>query len=363
MDYTQSGVDYDVLDAFKRQAQFAAVRTYPSDDHFEILPQFIGSSVFVTAIGNYCTAIVEEQLGTKALISFDMLEDLGPQVFEWIATDTVSTILNDLCTCGLSPEVLTMNIAGSGDEFFGNNSAVYAFLKGWADACSSADVVMGPGETSMLPGIIHNGLFIGGCAVAHTDDKNKLISNQVQDGDIIACLSSNGVQTNGLSLIRSLKKEHPNLYSLELEGESFGKRVLHPSFIYSKFIAQINNLFPGAVHYVSHISGHGLRKIMRPPGNFNYILDCPAWDVPAEFDVIAEYAKLNDYNMYGTYNMGLGMVVIISPDYYARIKSYFDNSDFAFDMWRGGYVEAANSKNVRYLAKNLEYTQDTLLLT
>jgi phosphoribosylformylglycinamidine cyclo-ligase len=164
-----------------------------------------------------------------------------------------------------------------------------------------------------LSGIVKEGsLEFAGSAFGVIKDKKRLVSEaNLREGDAIILIESSGVHANGISLTREIAKGLKDGYStLMPDGKTFGEALLAPTHIYAK---AVEALFKAGcdVHYLSNITGHGWRKIMRASAEFSYEIS----DIPkpqSEFDFIAEQSGNDEKEMYGNYNMGAGYAVYLN---------------------------------------------------
>src|SRR5437762_125501 len=154
--YEDSGVNYDVLDAFKRACQrYAATTTDALASHdLREPPGVRGESAYLVETPNEYLAHVEEGLGTKNLVADAMLKLTGKSYYANIGIDTVATIVNDLITCGALPISVAMHAAVGDAKWFENSTRADDLARGFAEGCRRSGAVWGGGETPALKGII-----------------------------------------------------------------------------------------------------------------------------------------------------------------------------------------------------------------
>lgn len=357
--YKSSGVDYFKVDPIKKLAQDSAKNTsrnFPKK--MTEISDTRGESAFVWKQGNQLMAFVLEGLGTKSLVADGVYGQTKISFYANIAHDTVATIINDIITVGATPLVLNAYWADSGNGFLQDPERMKDFIRGWEKACNISGVVWGGGETPTLKGIIENeSVDLGGSAVGIIVDKKNLISDKnIQAGDRIVLIKSNGVNANGLTLARAIAKKLPKGYLTKLPNEKlYGESLLTPSNIYAKVIQDLqkNNI---DIHYISNITGHGVRKIMRGRPRFSYVIEEIFKPQPV-FDFIQMHASLSDYEMYETYNMGQDYCLIVpEKDVEKCLKIIAKNK---FKGLNSGFVEKGE-KQVIIKSKNLIYKGETL---
>src|SRR3989338_8264062 len=234
-----------------------------------------GESAFVWQQGQTLFASVVEGLGTKNLVADDMRKITGKTYYDVIAHDTVATIINDLVTVGAKPRVVHAYWAIEDNSWLADQQRMKDFITGWRDACKVSMATWGGGETPTLKGIVEKGTVdLGGAAIGIIESKNRLITDRsLTVGDRIVLLKSNGINCNGLSLARAVVKNLPKGYATKLKnGKMYGEAVLTKTNIYARLVQEL--LESGVnIHYISNITGHGLRKIMRARGNFTYVVE------------------------------------------------------------------------------------------
>jgi phosphoribosylformylglycinamidine cyclo-ligase len=311
--YQSSGVDYGPLDAFKRACQRAAVATVGSlkTHGFSEPPGVRGESAYLIETPDEFLAHVEEGLGTKNLVADAMLELTGKSYYANIGIDTVATIVNDLVTTGASPISVAMHAAVGDTAWFDNAARAQDLARGFADGCLRAGAVWGGGETPALKGIIDpKSIVLAGSAFGRIRPKSNRIIGNIADGDAIVLLASTGVQTNGLTLCRALAQQLPKGYLTPVgDGRSYGEALLDASAIYVPFVVecQRRNL---RLKYVSHITGHGWRKLMRLNEPFVYRMTFVP-PVPPVMQFIQQQGSVEVREMYATFNMGAGFAAYV----------------------------------------------------
>ncbi len=310
--YRAAGVDYEVLDAGKRQALARALSTSPLLEARggRALDASRGEPAFVFELDGRTLAFVVEGLGTKAMIARAVLEQSGVNRFADVAYDTVAAIANDLCCVGALPLVLNAYFATGSSEWYEHRERSAALLEGWERACRDAGATWGGGESPSLPGLLaEDEIELAGAAVgALPAGIRPLLGEELQAGDEIVLLASSGLHANGASLARMLAPALPAGYATPLpDGSSFGEALLAPSIMYVPLVQRL--LEEGVpVGYLSHITGHGFLKLMRPRRELTYRIERVP-PVPAVLSFMVERAGLDARSAYSTFNMGAGFAV------------------------------------------------------
>lgn len=344
--YSKVGDNYEIKDPIKKLAQESAKKTSQNliPYGFLELSDSRGESAFVWKQGSVLMASVIEGLGTKNLIADEVRKTTHKSYYDRIAQDTVATIINDLSSVGASPLVLNAFWA-IGNINWLNDERMRDLILGWKKACDLAGVTWGGGETPTLQNVVDtDAIVLGGSAVGIIGSQKRLLTDKkLREGDRIILLKSTGVNTNGLSLVRAVAKRLPKGYATKMpNGEIFGEAVLNRSNIYAKLIKDLldQNI---NLHYASHITGHGFRKIMRGRPEFTYIIERIFEPFPV-FDFIQTYANLTYEEMYGTFNMGNDYALFVSPKDVKKVLSIISKNKFkGLDA---GYIEKGERKVV-----------------
>lgn len=358
--YSQSGVNYETMDPIKKMAQVSGHQTAKNllTHGFSEIADTRGESAYVWKQKEIYMASVIEGLGTKNLVADEMRKITGKTYYDIIGHDTVAAIINDLISVGASPLVIHAYWAVGDSAFLTDLSRMKDLIYGWKSACDLSGAVWGGGETPTYKGIINpETIDLGGSAVGIIKNKKSLITdNQLKIGDRILLLKSTGINVNGLSLARAVAKKLKLGYATKLSnGKMYGEEILKKSNIYAKLL---ENLFNNGIniHYISNITGHGLRKIMRARPNFTYIIE-KIFKPQDLFLFIQKHANLSDFEMYQTFNMGMDYALFLpSKDVQKAQKIIKQNGFESLDV---GYVKAGK-KQVIIQPKQLIYSAETL---
>ncbi len=310
--YRAAGVDYETLDAGKRSALAAALATSGllESRGGRAIDSSRGEPAFVFELSGRTLAFVVEGLGTKAMIARAVLESEGHNHFAAVAYDTVAAIANDLCCVGALPLVINAYFATGSSDWYRHEQRAGALVDGWREACEDAGAAWGGGESPSLPGLLaEEEIELAGAAVgAVPDGRPAVLGQALAPGDEIVLVASSGLHANGASLARHLAARLPDGYATELPGGTpFGRALLAPSVMYVPLVAALlERDIP--VSYLSHITGHGLMKLMRPQRELTYRVErLPP--VPAVLAFMVEQAGLGAAEAYKTFNMGSGFAV------------------------------------------------------
>jgi phosphoribosylformylglycinamidine cyclo-ligase len=261
-------------------------------------------------VGGQTLAFVVEGLGTKSIIARQVEEQLGQDAFDNVAYDTVAAIVNDLCCVGALPLVVNAYFATGSSNWYAHTERHAGLLRGWREACVDAGATWGGGESPSLPGLVAGSdIELAGSAVgAVPDGRAPILGADLMAGDEIVLVSSGGLHANGSSLARQVAERLEVGYRTPLRsGRAFGEALLDRTVIY---VGLVRELLASKVevHYLSHITGHGLLKLMRPRRELTYnITKLP--EVPEVLQFLVEQAEMSRSAAYSTFNMGCGFAV------------------------------------------------------
>ena len=322
--YSSAGVDYSTLDAGKRSALSEALATSGLLAAVSgcAVDESRGEPAFVFEIGGQTLGFVLEGLGTKSIIARQLQDELGPVGFENVAYDTVAAIVNDLCCVGALPLVVNAYFATGTSEWYRDAARLQALLRGWREGCVDAGATWGGGESPSLPGLVAaEDIELAGSAVGLVPPgRGPILGDALAPGDEIVFVRSSGLHANGASLARKIAAELPAGYGTPLpSGRSFGQALLDRSLVYAGLVRRLAAT-EIEVHYLSHITGHGLLKLMRPRAELGYVVrKLP--QVPEVLEFLVEHAGMSTAAAYSTFNMGWGYAVYCGAGAGARVVS------------------------------------------
>ncbi len=247
-------------------------------------------------------------VGTKLKIAFIM------DKHDTIGIDCVAMCVNDVICAGAKP-LFFLDYIACGKNF---PERIADIVKGVAEGCVQAGAALIGGETAEMPGFypIDEYDLAGYCT--GVVDKAKIIDNKkMKAGDVIIALPSTGVHSNGFSLVRKVfDVENSDIKKpmAELGGKSVGEALLTPTKIYVKPVLAL--LEKIAVKGISHITGGGFyENIPRSiPDGLGAKVDKSAVRILPIFDLIAKVGGISERDMFNTFNMGVGMCIIVSPE-------------------------------------------------
>ncbi len=305
--YKNSGVDIDAAEGFLKEAKTLIKNTFRKGvlrgiGHF-------GAFFQLDSTGYEQPVLVSstDGVGTKIKIAV-MIGD-----YSTVGQDLINHCVNDVMCAGASP-LFFMDYYATGKLHPQNAIDV---IKGLCRAAEENDVSLIGGETAEMPGIYKEGDFDLAGTMVGLVDKGKIISgNNIQIGDVIIGIPSNGLHTNGYSLARKICFEIMKFKPLEKIDELEKPIAMELMKVHRSYKKPLERLFGRVeIRGISHITGGGIEgniKRILPP-QLKMEIDWEAWNIPTIFRLLQEWGNVPDYDMKRTFNMGIGLVVIVPP--------------------------------------------------
>ena len=269
-------------------------------------------------------------VGTKTIIARKL------QKYDTIGIDLLSACANDILVMGAKPLTFLDYIANEKLH----PAIVEKMVAGMVKGCRETGVALVGGETAEMPDTYLKGEHDLVGVITGVVEKNKIITGEkIQPGDIVVGLPSNGLHTNGYSLARKVFFDIGN-YSVndEITGlsKSIGLTLLEPHINYTKHIfALLNSNI--AIKGIAHITGGGLlENIPRIlPDGLNVIINKKSWPSLPVFSCIQSIGEIEQKEMFRTFNMGIGMVVVLDKKHINSVKTALKKHSEAYEI---GYV-------------------------
>lgn len=308
--YKKSGVDIRAGNKFVDIIKPMARSTFSSH-----VMNDIGSfgAFFKLPVSQYKNPVLvssTDGVGTKLKVAFMMNRH------DTVGIDLVAMCVNDILTSGARP-LFFLDYFASGKLSTAQAAAV---IQGIADGCTLAGCSLIGGETAEMPGFYGRGEYdLSGFAVGVVE-QNKIINGRgIRNGDILIGLSSNGLHSNGYSLARKLffdiKKFRPGKKIKEL-GCTIGEELLKPTRIYTKSVMKITPSH--RIKGIAHITGGGLTenlpRVFPSRARLKCTINLGSWPVHPIFTIIQRLGAVADREMFTTFNMGIGLVLIVSRE-------------------------------------------------
>ena len=234
-----------------------------------------------------------------------------------VGVDLVAMCVNDILATGAEPLFFLDYIAIGKLK----SEAVAEIVSGIADGCQMSGAALIGGEMAEHPGVMDpNEYDLSGFCVGVVDRPEMLDPAKVQEGDVLIGLASSGIHSNGYSLVRKVVTDGKTLYELRMPQESLGGQsvldaLLEPTRIYVKPVRSVLRQLPGAVRSLAHITGGGITENLNRalPENMDAELHVGTWSMPPVIPFVCRAAHLDEHEALKTFNMGLGMVLVVDP--------------------------------------------------
>ncbi|QQG35953.1 MAG: phosphoribosylformylglycinamidine cyclo-ligase [Micavibrio aeruginosavorus] len=279
-------------------------------------------------------------VGTKLKIAIET------GLHDTVGIDLVAMSVNDLIVNGAKP-LFFLDYFATGHLDVGVAARVIA---GIAEGCRQAECALVGGETAEMPGMYQEGDYdLAGFAVGAVERARLIDGRRVKPGDIILGLASNGVHSNGYSLVRHVVDNSGLAYSAACTfaaGQTLGQALMTPTRIYvvpvQKAMAVLDDDGGSAIHAMAHITGSGLpgNAARTIPDNCALEIDCRSWALPPVFRWLRDQGGLSPSDLAETFNCGIGYIVIVSPEKAGVVMREFTNA--GENVFNIGVVAAAS---------------------
>ncbi len=246
-------------------------------------------------------------VGTKLKLAFDMNKH------DTIGIDAVAMCVNDII-CGGAEPLFFLDYIATGHIA---PEHIAEIVKGISEGCRESSCALVGGETAEMPGFYPAGEYdVAGFAVGIVDRKKMIDGSTIKEGDVIIGLPSTGVHSNGFSLVRKLVEVSGvrlDQYD-EALGETYGEALLKPTKLYVKAVKAAKEA--ATLKGIAHITGGGfIENIPRAlPEGVSAKMNLKAIEKPAIYGFLEKTSGLSIEELYNTFNMGIGMVIVVAPE-------------------------------------------------
>jgi phosphoribosylformylglycinamidine cyclo-ligase len=323
--YSHAGVDLKKIRKIHSSIHTLISKTYFSNPEYRILSGF-GHYAGLIELGSRVIALHSDGVGTKILVAIMMKK------YDSIGIDCIAMNVNDVICVGAIPIGFVDYIALSAPD----KKLVGAVVSGLSKGATESGMPILGGETAIVPDLLHRGNstsfdLVG--TVLGTADRNRVIlGDKIEEGDAILGIESSGLHSNGYSLARRvLLSNHKIDDTTKFIDGSIGEELLKPTSIYVKPVKELLRAEHENVHGLAHITGGSFTKLSRLNERVNYKLN----NLPEPqgiFMQIMKDGKIEEREMYTTFNMGIGFCVI-------GTKSSIDNAKSIFEKFKMKSIE------------------------
>ncbi|HLR59824.1 MAG TPA: phosphoribosylformylglycinamidine cyclo-ligase [Pseudogracilibacillus sp.] len=263
-------------------------------------------------------------VGTKLMLAFEMKKH------DTIGIDLVAMCVNDIVAQGAEP-LFFLDYIGCGKN---EPEVIEHIIKGVSEGCLQSGASLIGGETAEMPGMYSSEEYdLAGFAVGIVEKSQLITGETISSGDVIIGLKSSGIHSNGYSLVRQVIKDLDLSKTYEGLSTSLGEAVMEPTKIYAKSVKNVTNEL--TVKGITHVTGGGFYE------NFPRMLsedlgveiDQSTWEVPEILSFIQKQGEISEEEMYGVFNMGVGMALVVSQsDVKQTLAILKESGETAFEM-------------------------------
>lgn len=333
--YKDAGVDLEVYRESMSRLPRLLHRTYsprviPNDGGFAGLFQLdFSSALFARKYEEPVLVSCTDGVGTKLKVA-----SLAG-VHSTVGIDLVAMSVNDAICCGAEPLFFLDYVAMSHDD----SDLLEQIVEGISAGCLEADCALLGGETAIMPDLYARGDYdLAGFCVAVAERRKLIDGSTISPDDVILGLAASGLHSNGFSLARKVVFELAGLaaqdYVDEL-GQTVGQALLEPTRIYVRAVRRVLSYYrvKRVVHGIAHITGGGLHENLERilPAGIAARIDRGSWTALPVFGWIARLGEVEPDEMDRVFNMGIGLVLIVSPHYAQSIRNQL--ADSGIESW------------------------------
>lgn len=333
--YAKSGVDLELYNKLIKEVNLIVGKTKKKEEVISEEGSFSALFDFAALSKKYNHPVLvssTDGVGTKLLIAQEVNKH------DTIGVDLVAMCVNDLLAQGATP-LFFLDYFATGTL---SKDVLLSVVQGIAEGCKQANIALVGGETAEMPGMYSNNHYDLAGFVVGVVDKSKILPkcNTMKEGDCIVGLESNGIHSNGFSLIRHVFKDLGINYNdlSPWNNKTWSEMLLEPTKIYVDSLLPIMSKVKG----IAHITGGGLvdnvPRIL--PEDLFADVDIGSWEWPDVFLWLIKEGKIEKREMLRTFNCGIGMVLIVDPENMQSVKNHFQK--------RGEKIEIIGKLHEKY---------------
>ena len=257
-----------------------------------------------------------------------------------ICHDMINHLVIDIAVMGAKPlAVLDTIVCGNAEK-----DTISALVKGVSDACRENECSLVGGETSVQPAVVEKGLYVLTSSIAGIVERDRIIDGSaIEEGDIVLALASNGLHTNGYSLVRMLMDRMPEIKLEKVDGMTFTEQIMKPHTPYYKALKGI--MEKNCVHGMAHITGGGIEgNLCRViPDGLSAVIELDKIRTLPVFRFIRQCGNISDKEMLSTFNCGVGFILVVHREAAAQTAAYLSRY---YDCYEIGRIRANEQKIV-----------------
>ncbi len=333
LSYSKAGVDITYTDIIKKE-----MSEYLETSDKRVLnglgPFASLYDISFPAIKNPVLVLKSEEPGSKQKLAMEY------GYTESICHDMIHHLVNDIVVMGARPlAVLDTIVCGNAEK-----DTIKSLVKGISEACRLNECSLVGGETSIQPSVVNSGVYVLTSSIVGIVEKSKVIDGSlIAEGDAVLAITSNGLHTNGYSLVRLLMEKMPQIKLDKISGLTFIEQIMKPHTPYYK---AIKDLFEkNVLHGMAHITGGGIEgNLCRViPDGLSAQIDLSKIRVLDIFKYIRNSGNISDDEMLRTFNCGVGFNLVVPQECKEFVKKHVGNF---YDCYEIGRIERGNPKIV-----------------
>lgn len=331
LSYSKAGVDISYTDAMKKE-----MAVYLKTDNKRVL-NGMGAFASLYDIGSLdieepVLVLKSEEPGSKQKLAMEY------GYSESVCHDMINHLVNDIAVMGAKPlAVLDTIVCGKAEK-----ETIKSFVKGMSEACKENECDLVGGETSIQPEVIDKGVYILTASVVGMISKGSIIDgSNVRENDIVFAVASNGLHTNGYTLVRKLMEKMPQIKLEKIDGETFIEQIMKPHTPYYRAIKDLPD--KACLHGMAHITGGGIEGNLSRiiPDGLSAEIDLARIKALPIFRFIKKQGDIDEKEMLATFNCGVGLIVVAEKQHAEQVKNHINNY---YDCYEIGIIRNGNRK-------------------
>ncbi len=236
-----------------------------------------------------------------------------------VGIDLVAMCVNDTICCGAEPLFFLDYVAMSSDD----PALLEQIVEGISAGCLESEAALIGGETAIMPDLYQPGDYdLAGFCVGIVEKSQLVDGSAIVPGDVVLGIASNGIHSNGFSLVRKIVFEHAGLTAddtVDFSDQTVGELLLEPTQLYARATREVLNPTEEkpVVHGIAHITGGGLHENLARilPATADAHITRNSWTIPPVFPWMQELGGVEDNEMFRVFNMGIGLTMVVSKDH------------------------------------------------
>ena len=331
LSYSKAGIDITYTDTIKKEMA-KHLETKDSRVLNGLGPFASLYDIKFPNIENPVLVLKSEEPGSKQKLAMEY------GYTESICHDMINHLVNDIVVMGATPlAVLDTIVCGNAEK-----DTIKTLVKGVSDACKENECSLVGGETSIQPLVVDAGVYVLTSSIAGIVEKSKVIDGSaIEEGDVVLAIASNGLHTNGYSLVRLLVDKIPQIKLDKIDGLTFIEQIMKPHTPYYK---AIKGLFDGnVIHGMAHITGGSIEgNLCRViPEGLSAKIDLSKLKILNIFKYIKNHGNISDEEMLRTFNCGVGFNIVVAQKDKTLVMNHIKQF---YDCYEIGMIEKGSIK-------------------